>query len=651
MAPRKTTANSANKKAVPPIGEIRQSQLLTTFGPGSMVDFPDHSVMILGLDSWRGHEHHPIYEPRLSQALRAISDGVDVALYKPPIQDDRPDRQHHGIKATVFPTWFVAQTEETYSIGNKIYQTRPLVSLNCIKSSQNHYIVEDQNGKAKKCKVVPVRFVQACPKGHISDIDWRRFIRAKSARSHCTCNYPNPQLYLDEGGTGNDFTDIFVRCGGCRARRPLSDATLPNSNALGHCDGSQPWLGLAARASEPCQMTGANGKLVSTPNRLLVRSASNAYFSQVLTVIALPEPENPLENALDRVYETFLKNVTDLEDIAFYRRKNPPVTEALAQFDDATVFAAIQKRQKSASPDSTDVAISNLKEPELQLFLAPNIADIQDDDFRAEILPICNASSDPVLQSFDRVLLIHKLREVTTLAGFTRFEAPIGDVTGDLSLDVRLAPLSREPHWFPASENSGEGIFLSFKPQTIQAWLQQPSVQKRTKILEKGHRQWCSRREFLGTQQPKFPGADYILLHSISHLLISAISLACGYSASAIRERIYSLPKIGYGILLYTGSPGSEGTLGGLIEVGRNIGHHLRSAIETSRLCSNDPICSQHLPTNSQSERFLHGAACHGCLLISEPSCENRNEYLDRALVARTINDPVDSSHAGFFDF
>ncbi len=45
----------------------------------------------------------------------------------------------------------------------------------------------------------------------------------------------------------------------------------------------------------------------------------------------------------------------------------------------------------------------------------------------------------------------------------------------------------------------------------------------------------------------------------------------------------------------------------------------------------------QHRPDDSQEERFLHGAACHGCLLIAETSCERRNEFLDRALVVNTV--------------
>jgi hypothetical protein len=102
----------------------------------------------------------------------------------------------------------------------------------------------------------------------------------------------------------------------------------------------------------------------------------------------------------------------------------------------------------------------------------------------------------------------------------------------------------------------------------------------------------------------------------------------------------------GSGILLYTGSPDAEGTLGGLAAVGRRMKEHLQMALELGRLCSNDPVCAHHQPDNRQEERFLHGAACHGCLLIAEPSCERRNEFLDRALVVPT----VEGVGAEFFD-
>jgi hypothetical protein len=103
------------------------------------------------------------------------------------------------------------------------------------------------------------------------------------------------------------------------------------------------------------------------------------------------------------------------------------------------------------------------------------------------------------------------------------------------------------------------------------------------------------------------------------------------------QPRIYALPDVGYEILLYTGTTDAEGTLGGLVEVGRRIQEHVETALEIGRLCSNDPVCAQHDPQNEHEYRFLHGAACHGCLLIAETSCEQHNDFLDRSLVVPTV--------------
>jgi len=167
----------------------------------------------------------------------------------------------------------------------------------------------------------------------------------------------------------------------------------------------------------------------------------------------------------------------------------------------------------------------------------------------------------------------------------------------------------------------------------MQDWMKKKAVKDRGKQLSAAFTEWDKKNKLGGFA---FPDLPYIMLHSLSHLLITTFSLECGYSASSIRERVYAKNSL-YGILLYTGSTGSEGTLGGLVQVGHSIESHLEKALEHGRLCSNDPVCAQHDPNSYQEERFLHGAACHGCLLIAETSCERRNAFLDRALVVPTV--------------
>lgn len=100
------------------------------------------------------------------------------------------------------------------------------------------------------------------------------------------------------------------------------------------------------------------------------------------------------------------------------------------------------------------------------------------------------------------------------------------------------------------------------------------------------------------------------------------------------------------GILIYTASAGNQGTLGGLVEVTRRFVGLLKATLERQRLCSGDPVCADHDPTAAHDDRRLHGAACHGCLLVAETSCEVRNLFLDHAVIV----DTMDETKASFFD-
>lgn len=600
-------------RKTPPAGELRQSQVLTTFGPGSMVDLPKHSVLIGGLDHWMGDKER-VHEERLQAWLQERLQVAELKLFAPPVDSGEVTASLSGIAAFQFPTWFLGQVDEKWiAPDGREYRTRPLVRWDGLVNGK--YLDRER----KKKPVVPVRFVQACVRGHISDFDWYGFVRR---------DYDAPRtgaLWLDEGGAGNDFAEIYVRDESNNARRPLSEAMVRDAPVLGTCSGRQPWLG--PRAYERCD----------EPNRLLTRSASNAYFSQTMGVISIPDTDEAIREAVDRVWEDFLQYAESEADVR-KERKREKVAAALDGFSDDLVWAEVSRRLSGVVP-----VPKGIKQAEIETLLAQK-ATLGDDrpegDFFARAHPI-GAVPASAAGKVDRLVLVHRLREVTAQIGFTRFEASMPGIDGELDLNVKLAPLSRELKWLPATQNRGEGVFVSFSAAAIEAWLKRPAVQKRAVALMNGFEEWKRRQEAQGM----FPGLPYIMLHSLSHLLITAVSLDCGYSASAIRERIYA-GESGYGILLYTGAPGSEGTLGGLVDIGKSLGRHLGRALELGRLCSNDPVCSQHAPADPHEERFLHGAACHGCLLIAETSCERRNELLDRALVVPTVTTP----DAAFFD-
>jgi len=578
------------------VGSLRRGQVVTSFGPGATIDLPDISVIIGGLDWWRGHDRERIVEPRLEEKVAQALGLQRVKLFAPPAESQDPRDPIFGIEIREFPLWFVADVDQV--IGRS--RSRPLVHQRDLVGGKYEY-------DGKKYDVTPVRFVQACSNGHIADIEWREFTH--TGRSSCA----RTPLWIDEYGTSGDLADGLVRCE-CGLKRALAQAT--RRDVLGQCKGQRPWLD----RGEKCGGEGGTPEMM----RLLIRTASNAYFPQRLSVLALPEAADRIRAAVRKLWQ-MLKDVNSVETLAQFRQMLSAVRDGLHGIDDVTAFTYITAEREGKTPPRRPIKVDEFA---ALTQAADSLGeDRPEGDFYARKLALPNNPSD-VLAPVDRVVLVHRLREVTAQVGFTRFEAVVPDVQGELDLGVRRAAIAMEPSWMPAVETRGEGIFLSFKKSAIDAWRARDEVKAQDEAFRRG---------FDPLRGPSVrPDLTYVMLHSLSHLLISAVALDCGYNTSSIRERIY-VNTAGCGILLYTGTSDAEGTLGGLVQAGRKIERYLKQAHDLGRLCANDPVCAQHSPDSQHEEHHSLGAACHGCLLISETCCERRNEFLDRSLVVATV--------------
>ncbi len=583
--------------------EIRASQLLTTYGPGSMVDLPDDSVIIGGLDGWRYHKGQPlpiVEEPRLIQKLDAKL-GPGITMRKPPAAVEEkgftPD-----IVAYRFPQWVISKRTQKTKSG---FVFRRLVHRRDLDKGR----LQEDDGK--KYSVIPMRFVRACPRGHVGDIDWRGFVHGDDPDCF-------RELFIEERGTTGDLDTVWVKCA-CGKTRAMSAASRLELKVLGNCDGRRPWLGPGSREPGGCGL----------PNRLLVRNASNAYFSQTLSVISIPNSGAAVDDAVSGLWESYFKTVANDQQLDFLLEIGP-VRQQLEGFSRDEVKAAVERIRDASSEDRPvkEVEFEALSKAEDELG-----TDKPDGDFFARNLPRDNWD-DPWMKPIERIVLVHRLREVVAQLGFTRFEAVGTDVDGDLEVGVEAADIATDLSWVPAVENRGEGVFLQFNPDEIETWLRKSEVRDRDKQLQAGHGLWLDDHE---KSTREYFGLPYYMLHSFSHLLLTAISMECGYPPSSLKERIYARHSHRqYGILIYTGSPDAEGTLGGLIEAGRRISSHVKRALDNGRLCSNDPVCAFHVPSEHDQLPLL-GSACHGCLLVAETSCEQRNDLLDRSLVVSTV--------------
>jgi hypothetical protein len=594
-----------------PEGQVRQSQIITAYGAGALIDLVDQAVLVGGLDFWTygSAKGVPIIqEPRLRDALaesfrragRELS--LENAFREPPAGDARQPSRAVGIQVLEMPRWFVCQNP----------RCRALVRSDGLDLKGGRYRHQCEQKKATES--VPVRFVGACRRGHLQEFPWIYF-----AHRHAERQCPAPSLRLLEGATG-DFAEVVVQCA-CGAREKLLGATVLETNPA--CEGKRPWLGV--EGDEEC-----GEKL-----RLLVRTASNGYFPQVVSALSLPEKGRELEVAV-RTHWDVLQAATSETLGAF--RAIPKVKLALAEYTDEQVLKAVQAVRMNLPVERKPIRTAEFE----QLIDAKPeaLGDLPraEDAFYARTFKPKDGLPDKLAQ----VVLVRKLREVRAQVGFTRIEPVTPDLQGEFDLGVQSQVLSLTRDWIPACEILGEGVFLRLDEKAVREWENRPAVLARGRELLRGFDAWAEPL----SNTPDFPGIRFYLLHSLAHLLISSISLECGYSASALRERIYCAPENAEapmaGILLSTGSAGTEGTLGGLVEQGRKLRDHLQSAFDLGALCSNDPVCASHSPEKDPSERYLEGAACHGCLFIAECSCERFNRYLDRALVVPTIgHDPA----------
>lgn len=600
--------------------QVRSNQLLTTYGPGAMLDLPDETVIISGIDHWRYHISKPerrIEEPRLCEKIRADLGLENYPTLRLPPLAESDDRASPCIAAWPFPQWMIVADEEEADTG----QTEGVRRRRLVALSQ----LTDHERKRRRLRATPIRFVRACDAGHIGDIDWYYFVH--QGNKNC-----RRELTIYEYGSSGDLGSMEIACG-CGARRRLIDMEN-HPGSLGRCDGARPWLGDAAR--ERCGET----------NKLLIRTASNTWFPQLLTVISIPPLAQELANLVEKHWGT-LEAVQNSQELTIFLRIQT-IAADFENYDPADIMAAIDSRRHQAPSEP-------IKCDEFEAFIRAGTGvggyGADDPDFRVEELPEAQWSRDmptSIARTISRVLLVHRLRKVSALVGFTRFSAATADFNGELDTRLKRAEISRDNSkgWFPAMENRGEGIFIEFRPEVVNDWVRRTEVAARGVELMEGMRLW---QQDNASSSLNFPGVPYYLLHSISHLLLTAIVLDCGYPLSSLGERIYSFPETGdkparYGILLMTGASGSEGTLGGLVSEGERLRYHLARAVEMAKLCANDPICGFHKPSPND-QALLVGSACHGCMFLPETACEMRNDFLDRALVVNTIGSPG----VGFF--
>jgi hypothetical protein len=602
------------------------SQFLFTYGPGAMMDLPELPVIVAGLQDWHlvNETVSPIVEEYRLTRLLANLDGTRLApgnlpsLRTPPLHDpERQDKGRPGVEVRIFPEWYLLDEPDDDARAASAGETRRrMVEFrNLVPTGDGSLRYQ---GEKRKVRVSPVRFVAACAKGHLKDIDWRRVVHGADP-----CLRP---LYWAERGVSSDPTDVTVRCA---CGKSVSLANLHVPGRLGTCGAWSPWLTPRHAPEDTCTKADRSGP---EDLRLLPRSATNAYFPQTVSVISMPVESDAAAQIVSDNWSVIAPH-KDAPYLLQFLRADARLGPVLKDFPDADVLAAIA-RHGTSSERSPDPRIEEFD----RLAADADVIGREGADSRllARRLPLDPATVPARLRGLlAGIVRVDRLREVACLYGFTRLDAAPSATESELD-EIRLAvsgaPLAREPTWFPAVEQFGEGIFVRLDSAAILSWAGREATRRHAGELKAGERRDADRRG----RDPEHLGTAYWAIHGLSHALMIELSLECGYPLSSLKERIYA-SKTGatprHGLLIYTATSGGQGTLGGLSGMAEHIPRLVDWALDRLVVCSNDPVCLEHDPDDPHDDRNLHGAACHACLLVPETSCEARNGRLDRVLL------------------
>ena len=602
------------------IGDLRRSAALMTFGPGSVVDFRADgaavSAVAAGLEEWDSSfppaglaNYQRISEPRLQRKL-------SVGGFRlPPVVDENwrdkdgyPDRR--TLVATRFPEWLQCPRCDRLAPAGRWSHEPGRAYRYCARCTR------EAPGQ-HKVFAIPVRFIMACKKGHLDDFPWHYWVGHKA---DCK-KEKNADLYLRSKRPG--LAGLILSCRECEAWRSMDGIFSTRTWRGFECHGRRPWL---AASDEAC----------ACDPRALQRGASNLYFPVIESALSIPPWSDALQEALGVYWNpivklppeprnTFIHGLTQSGDLAPVLREFALGTEELVQ--------QIEDRITRYN----DNAILDIRREEYrQLAFGTDTAGRDAREFEVRNVPV----PDSLRQFLSRIVRAVRLREVRALKGFTRINPP-GD---EDSPDIAAIAVGK-PGWLPAVEVRGEGIFLAFNQEALRQWEVHDGVVERARSVHEARRiEWKQR---YGEGEPASRITPrYLLAHTFAHALMRQLTLECGYSSAALRERLYvSDENDGMaGLLIYTATSDSDGTLGGLQRQGE--AHRIERAVETAvramEWCSSDPLCIEGMITGSDR---LSLAACHACVLAPETACEEYNRFLDRGVLVGLPEAP----EVGFF--
>lgn len=608
---------------------IRRSQLLTPFGIGALTDVNNQSLMISDSEYWDLKKCVKVHDVRLEKVMGA--DG----FIEPP--------ENGEVEAKRFPSWYFSPVDRSLK---KINDWKSLIKDRDYIDLFNRQPFDPRENKW--ADLVPVRVICVCSNGHVQDFPWLEWVHENKRFEE----YKKHEIKLISRHDTGSIGDLLVYCEDCKRSKSLTgifnDTSFSNSLEVRNvcCKGQYHWKKNESR------------KKCDEPLKALLKNATNFYFSNISTSVNIPFKENRIMECImeDQHYDNLanvLRTYVDKEKID-EAKEDFFVKGTIQQISKNTNYS-IEEITKTIFNKffnehdivSEDENVMDYRKAEFEVLTGEKEFDIDSNRFSIDVFDNDSLTSFNFGQLFSKVTLVHQLEVVSALRSYTRLEATDSDLMKEKMLEgeqefneVFEVSLRRRDNYYVGMRSLGEGIFISLDTNKIKEWVQKINS---TSIGENIYKK--IKRTSVDNES-EYITPEFYLLHTLSHLLIKELGISCGYSSSALKERLYysNNDYEMYGILIYTSSSDSEGTLGGLVKQGipRKLFEILDNAIEKAKWCSFDPIC---IESDSQGRDSLNSAACHACSLISETSCENMNVFLDRRMLIGSLENPS----LGFF--
>lgn len=559
------------------LGKVRRSQLISTYGIGSIIPLEEGSVMVAGLEKWPVGPYD-INEPRLSGKL-----GVK-GFIRPPASGNE---NRNDIPVVRFPTVY-------YCPGD------------CKRLADFGFMAAPASNICQKCniKLIPSRFVSVCPKGHIDDFPYFDWVHANQPRMDVDRHI----LTLHSKGISASLRDIEISCTcGIQPRSMEGSFSFSAVKDIGKCSGRRPWIG----DHEECDQI----------SRTLQRGASNVYFPIAQSALAIPPWSEGAYLILSKYWQG-LSNIPESALLSFIEGQNlaagtPYSPEQLTQ-----VF--IQRKQSVSS-------VSSLLDEEYAALCEGHAETERSQDFVCEEAP----GRDEVSDIFEKVMIVPKLKEVRALTAFTRMRPPAADN------DVNVAKLSyNPPEWLPAIEVRGEGMFFKLSNDEIEKWEATPAVGQRADKIDQNYRDKMTQLKLIPQRKvtPRFL-LIHTFAHALIQQWALDCGYPAGSLRERLYVSEPSDEIRMTGLLIYTATSDAAGSLGGLVALAdaKRLRESVINAVLRVAWCSADPLCVE---ADASGTDALNLAACHACVLLPETSCEQQNYFLDRAMLIGTPKNP-----------